>query len=83
MKKFGRPDLSFDNINQDQLGTASYVLNWLIEDQACGLLIEEGQLVELEKVGPLPSPIVCHHAGSNENPDFNNVHIELRLLESN
>jgi hypothetical protein len=26
----------------------------------------------------LPAGLMCHHGGSVEDPDFNNVHVEIR-----
>jgi hypothetical protein len=45
-----------------------------IQLQASGARIPEGQEIRMKS---LPEGLVCHHGGSLEDPDFNNVHVEI------
>jgi hypothetical protein len=45
-----------------------------IEMQAYGGVVREGQEVHMRG---LPPGGVCHHRGSFDDPDFNNVHIAI------
>jgi hypothetical protein len=45
-----------------------------IEHQAFGAVIPEGQSV---RMASLPPDGVAHHGGDLDDPDFNNVHVEL------
>jgi hypothetical protein len=45
-----------------------------IELQAFGARIAEGQEVRMKT---LPWGMTCHHAGDLDDPDFNNVHVEI------
>ena len=38
-------------------------------------MLAEGQLIEAE--GP-PAGLTCHHGGHPDDPEFNNVHVEVR-----
>jgi hypothetical protein len=50
------------------------VCNRLIELQALGGIIEEGRAV----VAPgFPDGFTCHHRGTPDDPDFNNVHVAI------
>ena len=40
-----------------------------------GAIIEEGQKIRMNS---LPEGITCHYEGDLDDPDFNNVHIEIR-----
>ena len=74
MRKFGRPDLSVHNVPQ-KLGEAVIdLLNRLIETQAFGAVIPEGQEI---RMASLPAGMQCHHRGYLDDPDFNNVHVEI------
>ena len=71
LRAFGRPDLSMRHVPQDAMAAASDLCNRLIETQAYGAVIPDGPVE-----GPTGG-MVAHTAGSLEDPDFNNVHIEL------
>jgi hypothetical protein len=74
MRKFGRPDLSARRV-PSTLGPAVIDLfNRFIEMQAFGGVVPEGQPV---RVASLPDGLTCHHSGDLDDPDFNNVHIEI------
>ncbi len=76
LRKFGRPDLSLRNLDQSRLDAGVDLCNYLIEDQIMGLQFCEGQTLDAPG---LPIGITCHPTGNLEDPDFNNVHIEIRL----
>ena len=74
MRKFGRPDLSIRNVPQKYFNIVAELCNRFIEHQAFGMLVAEGQEILMEG---LPGGLYCHHKGDFEDPDFNNVHIEM------
>jgi hypothetical protein len=74
MRKFGRPDLSIHRV-EDQYQDAVTDLLRFIDLMAQGAVIPEGQEVKLRS---LPAGMTCHHGGSLDDEDFNNVHIEIR-----
>ncbi|HEY4939418.1 MAG TPA: hypothetical protein VIJ69_10335, partial [Actinomycetota bacterium] len=67
LRAFGRPDVSIRNVPQDAMPAASELCNRLIESQAFGRVIPDGPI----------EGMVAHTTGSFEDPDFDNVHIEL------
>jgi hypothetical protein len=74
MRKFGRPDLSIHGVKAEWKSAAIEVCNRLIELQALGGIIEEGRAV----VAPgFPDGFTCHHRGTPEDPDFDNVHVAI------
>lgn len=75
MRKFGRPDLSMRGLEASSLGLYAGLFRRLIEFGALGGIIAEGQEV---RVAGLPFGLHCYHQGSLDDPDFNNVHIEIR-----
>jgi hypothetical protein len=75
LRKFARPDLSLRGVPAQQRDTAIALLNRLIEALAHGETITDKQ--EL-RVDSLPGALTCHPAGSPDDPDFNNTHIEIR-----
>ncbi len=74
MRAFGRPDLSLGNIPADSVGAASELCNRLIEAQAFGAVIAEGEEID---VPGQTAAMTAHHGGSYDDPRFNNVHVEL------
>lgn len=76
LRKFGRPDISVRGVRKEYMETATEICNRLIDHQAFGLVVPDGQAI---RVDGLPDGIVCRHAGDLEDPDFNNVHIEIRF----
>ncbi|HWB07922.1 MAG TPA: hypothetical protein VG826_01670 [Pirellulales bacterium] len=79
LRKFGRPDLSIHNVSAEYRGTVIDLCNRFIELQAFGGIIPEGQEIRMKD---LPTVMRCHHGGELEDPDFNNVHVEIRWPES-
>jgi hypothetical protein len=67
MRAFGRPDLSIRYVPQHAMAAASELCNRLIETQAYGAVIPDGPL----------EGMIAHTTGSLEDPEFDNVHIEL------
>ena len=74
MRKFGRPDLSVHRVPPRHREAVVELCNRFIEFHAFGGIIEEGQEVRMK---PLPPGMVCRHAGDLEDPDFNNIHVEI------
>jgi hypothetical protein len=74
MRKFGRPDLSVHRVPPRYRDAVIDLFNRFIELLAFGGVIEEGQEIRMKT---LPKGMTCHHAGDLDDPDFNNVHIEI------
>jgi hypothetical protein len=74
MRKFGRPDLSVHRVPPQYREAVIDLFERFIEFQAFGGSIEEGQEVRMKT---LPRGMTCHHAGDLDDPDFNNVHVEI------
>jgi hypothetical protein len=74
MRKFGRPDLSVHDVPPDHVDAVTDLCNRFIELQAFGGVIPEGQEV---RMAALPPGGVARHGGSLDDPDFNNVHVEI------
>lgn len=74
MRKFGRPDLSVHRVPPQHREAVIDLCSRFIEFQAFGGVIEEGQEIRMKT---LPSGMTCRHAGDPDDPDFNNVHVEI------
>lgn len=74
MRKFGRPDLSVRGVRQPYLDAVIGLCNRFILLQALGDIVPENQPVRLPG---LPEGMFCRHAGSFDDPDFNNVHLRV------
>ena len=74
MRKFGRPDLSIHNVPARHNDAIIDLFERFIELQAFGGIIEEGQAIRMKS---LPKGLICHHVGDLDDPDFNNVHVEI------
>jgi hypothetical protein len=74
MRKFGRPDLSVRRVPPRYRDAVIDLFERFIEFQAFGGIIEEGQEIRMKT---LPRGMTCHHAGDLDDPDFNNVHVEI------
>lgn len=74
LRKFGRPDLSVVGVPKEYFTSVIQMCNRFIELQALGGWIPEGQEIRMKS---LPPGLRCHHAGSLEDPDFNNAHVEI------
>lgn len=76
MRKFGRPDISVHNVPAELENGVIDLCNRLIEYQAFGHVVPEGQPINMQA---LPCGGTIHHGGDFDDPDFNNVHIEVKL----
>jgi hypothetical protein len=74
MRKFGRPDLSVHRVPPQDRDAVIDLFERFIELQACGGTIEEGQAIRMKT---LPAGMICSHRGDLQDPDFNNVHVEI------
>lgn len=74
LRKFGRPDLSVHHVPAPLEAAVKDLCDRFIEMLAFGAVIPEGQPI---KVGGLPAGWRCRHAGDIDDPDFNNVHVEI------
>ncbi|HEV3439633.1 MAG TPA: hypothetical protein VG122_19875 [Gemmata sp.] len=75
MRKFGRPDLSIHGVGTKHAEGVTLLIERFVEYQAIGGVIPEGEEVRMKA---LPPGGVCHHRGNLDDPDFNNVHVEIR-----
>jgi hypothetical protein len=75
MRKFGRPDLSVRRVGPAFREAVIELCNRFIEHQAFGAVIPEGEPI---RMASLPPGGVARHGGSLEDPNFNNVHVEIR-----
>ncbi len=76
MRKFGRPDLSVHGVPLEHHEAVIDLLERFIELGAFGGVIAEGQKIRMRS---LPPGMTCHHKGDLDDPDFNNVHVEIVL----
>jgi hypothetical protein len=74
MRKFGRPDISVHRVGRKYEDAVIDLCNRFIEYEAFGGLIPEGQEI---RMALLPPGGVAHHGGDLDDPDFNNVHVEI------
>jgi hypothetical protein len=74
LRVFGRPDLSVRGVPADELDIAAKVVNVLIANQAKGLRIQDGAIME---VGPPLGMLAFALRGHHDDPDFNNLHLEV------
>lgn len=74
MRKFGRPDLSVRRVPEPAIDATVAMINRFITLQALGGVIENGQPI---RMAGLPAGMTCRHAGHLDDPDFNNVHVEI------
>src|SRR5207245_7354151 len=77
LRKFGRPDLSMHGVRADYESAVIEMFNRLILLQAEGHRIAEGPEIHMAS---LPSGLTCHRSGSVDDPDFNNVHLEIKCV---
>jgi len=73
LRKFGRPDLSLHNVIPEHQNAVIELFNRFVLFQAQGGVIADGQEIQM---GSLPG-LICRHAGGLDDPDFNNVHVEM------
>lgn len=75
LRKFARPDISVRGVPRDYANAAIDLCNRFIRLQQLGGQIAEGQEIRMPS---LPGGLVSHHAGSLDDPDFNNVHVLIK-----
>jgi hypothetical protein len=74
MRKYGRPDLSVRGVGTAHADGVTLMIERFVELQALGGVIPDGEVVRMKA---LPPGGVCRHAGSFDDPEFNNVHVEI------
>lgn len=74
MRLFGRPDLSVRGVTEVLHEPAVAIVVRFMNMQMLGGVIPDGQAV---RVAGIPDGWVCAHTGDLEDPDFNNVHVEI------
>lgn len=74
MRKFGRPDISVHGVPPELRDGAIDLCKRMVNMQAQGAIVPEGQEVRMDS---LPPGGLVRHCGSLDDPDFNNVHIEI------
>lgn len=78
MRKFGRPDISVPAVPSLMEQGVIDLCNRMIEQQALGLVVAEGEEVRMDS---LPPGGTMRHVGDLNDPDYNNVHIEITWPE--
>lgn len=76
MRKFGRPDISVHNVRPEYEAAVVDLCNRLIEHQAFGHIVPDGQPIKMSSLDSTPT---IQHAGTLDDPDFNNVHLRIEL----
>jgi len=79
LRKFGRADLSVHRVPADADTAVHELINRFIVFQAEGGVITEGQEIKMKS---LPSGLRCHITGDLDDPDFNNIHVEIGVRDS-
>jgi len=74
MRKYGRPDLSVRGVGEAHADGVTLMIERFVEMQALGGVIPDGEPVRMKA---LPAGGVCRRGGSFDDPDFNNVHVEI------
>jgi hypothetical protein len=75
LRLFARPDISVHNVTSEYSEKVQEMINRFIEFQALGGMIENGENIQMEG---LPSSMWCEHRGNEEDPNYNNKHVEIR-----
>ena len=74
LRLFARPDMSVHDVTEKYSKKVHELMNRFIEYQAYGGIIEDGKNINMEG---LPSSMWCEYRGCEEDPEFNNRHIEI------
>lgn len=74
MRKFARPDVSIRRVPQAEVQRAGAVAARLVELQARGMRFGDGSTLEVEGV---PGGLRMARGGSLDDPEFNNVKLEM------
>jgi len=75
MRKFARPDIGIWNVPPEYAGHAGQLADRFADFQALGGIVEEGREIVVDG---LPASMRVEHAGSLDDPEFNNVHLAIR-----
>lgn len=75
MRKFGRPDISVHGVLDHEREAVVDLMQRLVHSMAEGEVVPEGKAIRMMSLG---AGLTCHHAGDLDDPDFNNVRIEVR-----
>jgi hypothetical protein len=79
LRKYGRPDLSLHRVPLKYLDAVVDLFNRFIDFQALGGVIKEGMEIKMQL---LPEGMICAHHGNEDDPDFNNAHVEITWPEN-
>jgi hypothetical protein len=74
LRLFGRPDLSVRGVPADQVALAGRLVRALVAQLVAGLVVEDGATMA---VGEPIGAIRFHRRGHLDDPEFNNVHLEI------
>ncbi|HET7593099.1 MAG TPA: hypothetical protein VFK00_08860 [Rhodanobacteraceae bacterium] len=74
LRKFARPDISIRGVPREQVQHAGEVAARLAELQVQGMRFGDGSTVDVEGI---PGGLTVTRAGSLEDPEFNNTHLEM------
>ncbi len=74
LRKFARPDISIRGVPQTEVERAGALAMRLVELQARGMRFVDGTALEIDGVA---MGMTAHLAGSLEDPQFNNTHVEF------
>jgi hypothetical protein len=74
MRKFGRPDIRVHGVVPKHADDVTLLIERFVEFQALGGVIPDGEEIRMKT---LPPGGKCKHQGNLEDPDFNNVHVEI------
>jgi len=75
MRKFGRPDVSVHGVASQEREATVDLMERLVQSMAWGAVVPEGQPI---RMASLAAGMTCHHEGDVDDPEFNNVRIEVR-----
>ena len=74
LRKFARPEISVHHVGPIHLSAVIDLCDRFIHFQRRGGVIEEGQEV---RVNGLPRGGIARHGGHLDDPNFNNIHVEI------
>lgn len=75
MRKVGRPDISVRHVPIDLEPRITHLVTTYVQALTLGLVVGEGDPVKL----PSLAHMTCHPGGSLDDPDFHNVHLDVRF----
>lgn len=75
LRKFGRPDLSLRSVPLLYRDAVADLFDRFIQYQVFGGVIDEGQEIRMRS---LPAGMYCTPGGNEDDPDFNNFHVEIK-----